>query len=65
MAAALLTRTSRNPYCFYFVALVDGRIVGGAGYTELCGEANIDNVVVVAVWPTCNHYTKNIHKCVW
>ncbi len=35
-----------NPYCFYFVALVDGRIVGGAGYTELCGEANIDNVVV-------------------
>jgi len=35
-----------NPYCFYFVALVDGLIVGGAGYTELCGEANIDNVVV-------------------
>ena len=35
-----------NPYCFYFVALVAGRIVGGAGYTELCGEANIDNVVV-------------------
>ena len=35
-----------NPYCFYFVALVQGRIVGGAGYTELCGEASIDNVVV-------------------
>ena len=36
----------KNPHCFYFVALADGEIAGGAGYTALCGEANIDNVVV-------------------
>lgn len=35
-----------NPYCVYLVALDGDRIVGGAGYTDLCGEANIDNVVV-------------------
>lgn len=39
-----------NPYCFYFVALEGGRIVGGAGYTDLCGEANIDNVVVAEAY---------------
>ena len=36
----------KNPYCFYFVALADGEIAGGAGYTALSGEASIDNVVV-------------------
>lgn len=35
-----------NPYCLYLVALANGKIVGGAGYTDLCGDANIDNVVV-------------------
>ncbi len=32
-------------YCFYLVALADGEIAG-CGYTDLCGEADIDNVVV-------------------
>lgn len=35
-----------RPYCSYFVALAEGRLVGGAGCTWLCGEVNIDNVVV-------------------
>ena len=35
-----------RPYCSYFVALAEGRLVGGAGCTNLCGEVNIDNVVV-------------------
>lgn len=33
-------------YCFYLSALADGEIVGCCGYTESCGEASIDNVVV-------------------
>ncbi len=33
-------------YCTYLVALVDDRVAGCCGYTEICGEANIDNVVV-------------------
>ena len=33
-------------YCFYLVALADGEIAGCCGYTDLCGEADIDNVVV-------------------
>lgn len=35
-----------NPYCVYLAALDGDRVVGGAGYTDLAGEANIDNVVV-------------------
>lgn len=35
-----------HSYCTYLVALVDGRIAGCCGYTAVCGEANIDNVVV-------------------
>lgn len=33
-------------YCTYLVALADGRVAGCCGYTNLCDEANIDNVVV-------------------
>ena len=36
---------SRN-YCFYMVAEADGEVVGCAGFTNICNEANIDNVVV-------------------
>lgn len=36
----------KNPFCFYLVALADGEVAGGAGYTELSGEASIDNVAV-------------------
>ena len=35
-----------HSYCTYLVALADGRIAGCCGYTAICGEANIDNVVV-------------------
>lgn len=35
-----------RPYCTYFVALTDNQIVGCCGYTDICHEANIDNVVV-------------------
>lgn len=35
-----------RPYCTYFVALADGRLAGCCGYTDICHEANIDNVVV-------------------
>lgn len=35
-----------HSFCFYLVALADGRIVGGCGYTNSCNEATIDNVVV-------------------
>lgn len=35
-----------HPYCFYLVALADGRIAGCCGYTNSCNEATIDNVVV-------------------
>lgn len=38
----LLSRT----YCRYVVAMVDGELAGCSGFTNLCGEANIDNVVV-------------------
>lgn len=40
--ADLLTRE----YCTYYVAEDAGEPVACAGYTNLCGEANIDNVVV-------------------
>ncbi len=33
-------------YCFYLVALADGCPVGCCGYTVICNEADIDNVVV-------------------
>lgn len=33
-------------YCFYLVALAEGRIAGCAGLTDICNEGNIDNVVV-------------------
>lgn len=33
-------------YCFYMVAEADGEVVGCAGFTNICNEANIDNVVV-------------------
>ena len=35
-----------QPYCTYLVALAEGQVVGGCGYTDTCGDANIDNVVV-------------------
>ena len=35
-----------QPYCFYLTALLGGEIAGCCGYTSLCGEACIDNVVV-------------------
>ena len=35
-----------RPYCTYFVALADEKIAGCCGYTDICHEANIDNVVV-------------------
>lgn len=38
----LLTRD----YCMYLVAVADGEIAGCCGMTVLCGEGNIDNVVV-------------------
>ncbi len=40
--ADLLTRE----YCTYYVAEDAGEPVACVGYTNLCGEANIDNVVV-------------------
>lgn len=36
----------RHSYCFYLVALAEGRIAGCCGYTNICNEATIDNVVV-------------------
>lgn len=36
------------PYCFYLVALADGEVAGCCGYTNICREASIDNVVVAA-----------------
>lgn len=36
----------RHSYCFYLVALAEGRIAGCCGFTNICNEANIDNVVV-------------------
>ena len=35
-----------RPYCTYLVALADGQVVGCCGYSDICHEANIDNVVV-------------------
>lgn len=35
-----------SPCCSYLVALAGDQVVGGAGCTNLCGEMNIDNVVV-------------------
>lgn len=36
----------QRPYCTYLVAEVDGILAGSCGMTNLCGEGNIDNVVV-------------------
>lgn len=36
----------KHEYCFYLVALADGKAAGCCGYTDSLGEANIDNVVV-------------------
>ena len=39
-----------HAYCFYLVALADGKVVGCCGCTESYGEANIDNVVVAEAY---------------
>lgn len=39
-------KLATREYCTYFVAEADGKIVGCAGYVLLCGEADIDKVVV-------------------
>ena len=33
-------------YCVYYVAELDGEVVGCCGMTNICNEGNIDNVVV-------------------
>lgn len=35
-------------YCRYLVAVADGGIAGCCGFSNVCGVANIDNVVVAA-----------------
>lgn len=35
-----------RPYCTYLVAVAEGKVIGCCGYTDICNEANIDNVVV-------------------
>ena len=35
-----------HSYCNYLVAEADGQVVGCCGCTVICGEANIDNIVV-------------------
>ena len=45
-SAAAFRGLLSSPYCTYLVALADGAVAGGAGYTALYGEASIDNVAV-------------------
>lgn len=40
-------------YCTYLVALADGRVAGCCGCTNICNEANIDNVVVAPEYQNC------------
>lgn len=35
-----------HAYCYYLVALAEGRVAGCCGFSNACGVANIDNVVV-------------------
>lgn len=35
-------------YCNYVVAVADGQVAGCCGFSNVCGVANIDNVVVAA-----------------
>lgn len=37
-----------HSYCTYFAAVADGQVAGCCGYTNACGVACIDNVVVAA-----------------
>jgi len=37
-----------HSYCCYVVALADGQLAGCSGFSNICGVANIDNVVVAA-----------------
>lgn len=37
-----------HSYCCYVVAVADGQVAGCAGFSNICGVANIDNVVVAA-----------------
>ncbi len=37
-----------HSYCSYVVALADGQLAGCSGFSNICGVANIDNVVVAA-----------------
>lgn len=39
-----------HSYCHYVVAEAAGEVIGCCGYTESCGEGNIDNVVVAPAW---------------
>lgn len=45
-SAAQFAELLSHPYCTYVVALAEGRVVGCCGFTESCGVASIDNVVV-------------------
>ena len=42
-----------HSYCNYLVAEADGQVAGCCGCTVICGEANIDNVVVDPAWRNC------------
>ncbi len=45
-SAAQFAELLSHPYCTYVTALAEGRVAGCCGFTESCGVANIDNVVV-------------------
>lgn len=49
-------------YCYYLVALWDGQIVGGCGMTCICGEGNIDNVVVAKEYRNKQIATKMLQR---
>lgn len=49
-SAAAFRELLDHPDCFYLVAVADGEVAGGAGYTSLSGEGSIDNVVVAEAY---------------
>ena len=53
-----------HSYCTYLVALADGQVAGCCGYTVVCGEANIDNVVVDPALRCCGIAQAMLHELI-
>ena len=50
------------PYAYYYVATVEGKVVGVCGLRDIAGEGEITNVVVDPLYRRCNIARKMLNE---